>query len=218
MGFGHLTAQLRWRSDEVALLEVVADRMRLAIQNAALVRESRAAMVRQKIFLRDVLASVTDGRLRLCFSEKDLPPRLPHVGAEVDLSTGDGVQRLRRQARAVAVKSGFVEETLQDIETAVGEAGMNAYVHAGSGIGSVRVHHDTVQVWLVDHGTGISVEDLPRAALEKGYTTAGTLGHGLKLMLLSSDRIWLLTGVSGTTVVLEFDRVRAIPRWAQLVS
>lgn len=83
---------------------------------------------------------------------------------------------------------------------------MNAAVHGVDGGGEAYANErGTVQVWVTDHGRGIDMEHLPRATLERGYTTAGTLGHGFWLMLNTVDRVWLLTGPSGTTVVLEQD-------------
>ena len=66
---------------------------------------------------------------------------------------------------------------------------------------------------MEDHGAGISVEDLPRAALSRGFSTKATLGHGLKMMQETADRLYLLTGSSGTTVVLEQERDRPLPAW-----
>ena len=91
---------------------------------------------------------------------------------------------------------------------------MNAAVHAGGGEGRVCAGTEgTVQVWVRDYGQGINVENLPRAALSKGYTTAGSLGHGMKMMLESTDRLWLLTSPEGTTVVMEQDRLPPAPTW-----
>ena len=59
---------------------------------------------------------------------------------------------------------------------------------------------------MQDRGAGIDLAKLPRATLERGFTTAGSLGHGFWLMLQTCDRLWLLTGPEGTTVVLEQDR------------
>jgi anti-sigma regulatory factor (Ser/Thr protein kinase) len=39
--------------------------------------------------------------------------------------------------------------------------------------------------------------------LERGYTTAGSLGLGFSLMHSVADRVYLFTRPSGTTVVLE---------------
>ena len=44
---------------------------------------------------------------------------------------------------------------------------------------------------------------LPQSTLERGYSSAGSLGHGFWLMLKMCDKISLLTGSEGTTVILE---------------
>ena len=91
---------------------------------------------------------------------------------------------------------------------------MNAVVHAGGG--EARIFHDggrTIQVWLEDHGSGISEERLHLATLERGFTTAGSWGHGFWMMLKLADRVWLHTGQDGTTVVLEQERERPAPDW-----
>ena len=69
------------------------------------------------------------------------------------------------------------------------------------------------QVWIEDHGPGIDMGRLPKATLDRGFTTAGTLGHGFKLLLATADRVWLLTGPTGTTVVLQQGRDEPVPDW-----
>jgi hypothetical protein len=55
---------------------------------------------------------------------------------------------------------------------------------------------------------------LPRATLERGFTTApGNFGHGFWFMLQTVDRVWLLTGPAGTTVVLEQNKEAPEPGW-----
>lgn len=171
----------------------------------------------QRGFLREVLASVTEGKLRLCGGTADLPPALEAAwGAEIALNGQGGLRDLRCRAVGAAERGGFPEERLHDLVTAVNEAGMNAIVHAGEGLAQVRLSPlGTVQVRVEDAGHGISLENLPRATLARGFTTAGTLGHGLKLMLQTADRLWLLTGPTGTTVVLEQDRHPPGPAWMQ---
>ena len=168
---------------------------------------------KQRVFLRDVLASVTGGRLRLCDSPDDLPPHLKEVSPPIPVSTITGLSELRSATKQAAVSLGFEKERWQDLLTAVGEASMNAAVHAGGGVGIVCAEGNTVQVWVEDRGRGIEVEDLPRATLSKGYTTIGSFGHGMKMMLESTDRVWLLTGPAGTTVVLEQDCESSPPNW-----
>ncbi len=114
----------------------------------------------------------------------------------------------------MAAGNGFPDERWQDLILAAGEAAMNAVVHAGGGDGRVCIgDKGTLQVWVEDRGKGIAVHALHRATLERGYTTAGSLGHGFWLMLKTADRIWLLTGSAGTTVAIEQDRVPPEPQW-----
>jgi anti-sigma regulatory factor (Ser/Thr protein kinase) len=105
-----------------------------------------------------------------------------------------------------------------DLLTAAGEVAMNAIVHGGGGWARVHGEDGIVQVWVQDRGRGIDVERLPRAALERGFSTRGTLGTGLFLVLATVDRAWLLTGPTGTTVVLEQDRQAAEPAWLRGLS
>ncbi len=164
---------------------------------------------RQQHFLRDVLYSVTNRKLHLCASPADLPPRATPCGDAVPVSD-HSMARLRRQALRCAQAEGFETERQQDLVTAVGEAAMNAVVHGGGGVGTVCVVRrdsgpKTLQVWVEDQGQGMTLEQLPRATLDKGHSTIGTLGHGFFLMLQTVDRVWLLTGKTGTMVVLEQD-------------
>jgi len=174
----------------------------------------QAEYQKQRVFLRDVLASVTGGRLHLCDAGADLPAPLPLSGEAIPLSQTGGLFELRHAAKRAALAEGFADERWQDLITAASEAAMNAAVHAGGGEGRVYTgRNGIVQVLVRDRGQGIDVENLPRAALSKGYTTAGSLGHGMKMMLESVDRLWLLTGLEGTTVVMEQDRLPPPPQW-----
>ena len=69
------------------------------------------------------------------------------------------------------------------------------------------------QAGLREEGDGIAVECLAQATLKRGHSTAGSFGHGFWLMLNTLDRVWLLTGPAGTTVVLEQGRDPVAPVW-----
>ena len=181
-------------------------------QALAALRENEA---RQRAFLRDVLSSVSEGRLCLCDTAAGLPAPLAPVGDPVPVQPGS-LSAVRARAREAATDLGFDEDRLFDLLSAVGEAAMNAVVHAGGGRAEVYTdRHDTVQVWIEDQGGGIAMESLPRAAFERGYTTAGTMGHGFFLMLKTADRVHLLTTPSGTTVVLEQHADPPVPVWLE---
>jgi anti-sigma regulatory factor (Ser/Thr protein kinase) len=188
-----------------------------AQENARLVAELRAAAVRQRRFLREMLASLTGGRFRLCDVPGDLPaPLLP---AEPPFAlTKPSLSAFRAQVDGVAASAGLPEERRYDLETAVGEAALNAVVHGNGGDGWVRYDPERgiVQVWICDRGPGIGEEALHRAILERGFTTAGTLGHGFFMILKTVDRLYLLTGPHGTTAVLEQGRTAPLPPWLNL--
>ncbi|MGI4789014.1 MAG: ATP-binding protein [Janthinobacterium lividum] len=160
------------------------------------------------------MAVVTEGRLRLCETADDLLAVLELFCHPISLTQTDGLRELRQKVKQESLRLGLSEERCHDLVTASQEAGMNAVVHVGGGLSRISTNgRNTVQVRVEDGGTGINVEHLPRTLLEKGYSTAGTLGYGMKMMILSADRIWLLTGQLGTTVVLEQDHTTLKHTW-----
>ncbi len=168
---------------------------------------------RERSVLRNVLASVTEGRLFLCNTPADLPAPLVSIGEPILLSASS-LRLLRRRIQEVALTHGFAQDRWCDLVTSVSEAAMNTVVHARGG--EARVHAGaggTIQVWIQDQGAGIALENLHRATVERGYSSAGTLGHGFWMMLQTCDRVYLLTGQDGTTVVLEQACEASEPRW-----
>ncbi len=163
--------------------------------------EVKAEARQRHLFLHDVLLSVTEGRLNYCGTPDDLPPPLPEVAPPLRLSR-DTLRGLRAAASDAARGQGFSPEEVDDLQTAVGEAAMNAVVHGGGGEGVVRSGGGRVQIWVTDRGGGIHLTQLPRATLERGFSTKDSLGQGFWLMLQTMDRVDLLTGTSGTTLVL----------------
>jgi PAS domain S-box len=177
------------------------------------ITEQKEGERRQRRFVREMLFGMTEGRLRLCDDPADLPEPLAPAGGEPIELTASTLRMLRKQVEGVAEQIGLPKERTQDLLTGVGEAAMNAVVHAGGGVGNVRASAQTVQVWVRDAGKGITQDVLHRATLERGWTTAGTLGHGFWLMLRTCDRAYMLTGAEGTTVVLEQDLTPPEPPW-----
>ena len=203
-----------WTAEEVTLVETVADGTWLSVENARLTRVTQQAEARQRTFVRDILASVTEGRLHLCQSADELPKFMGVCSVDLPLTHDDDIAPMRHAVQHVVEDLGFPPFRAVDLVTATGEAAMNAVVHAAKGRGRVCSNgKDTVQVWIEDNGAGIAVEDLPNATLTRGYSTTHTLGHGFKIMHQTADRVYLLTGAGGTTVVLEQDRKEPEPNW-----
>ena len=92
---------------------------------------------------------------------------------------------------------------------------MNAVVHGGGGEAEVRADETRVQVWITDHGAGIqNGRTAARRRWKLGYSTKDSLGHGFWMMLRSADTVHLLTGASGTTVVITLGRRAGQRLWA----
>lgn len=197
--------------NELLLIEVEA-RTAAEAENLRLLNQIKTASDQQRKFLRDVLASVTEGRLRLCFDVSELPDPLATVTKFLHL-TSEQLRVVRQEVRTLADASGFAPDQQYDFITAVSEAAMNAVVHAGGGSATVSWTgaSDTpkIQVRIEDSGTGIAVDRLPAATLERGYSSAGTLGQGFWLILKTAESVWLYTSPQGTTIVLEHSRVNA---------
>lgn len=154
----------------------------------------------------DVIAAVTGNRLILMTPD------------EIDASLGDPVDRshsitsYRTLARARAEIRDAIERGLPDRHdtgdfiVGVGEALTNMVKHAGGGRYQVLRRDHTAQVVIEDRGPGVDFTTVPRATLEIGFSTKGTLGVGFTIMLETSDRVLLSTQPGSTILVLETGR------------
>ncbi|MDR3710073.1 MAG: ATP-binding protein [Capsulimonadaceae bacterium] len=201
----NLDESARAKADTVLPANFTVTELIATVRSLLEEREAQES-AQQVAFVRELLREATNNRFNLCGEPADLPGELPQTGERLAL-TSASLCRLRELVLVAAIRARFTAERAQDIVTATSEAAMNAVVHASGGAATVRTDgEDTVQVWIKDRGKGIPIENLPKAALSRGYTTAATLGHGLKLMLQTADVVWLYTGTAGTTFVLEQKR------------
>ena len=195
---------------------------RLLAATTDLAERQGEILEQQRAFLKDILFAVTEGVLRLCDGDSGLPPRSGRQAPiSLPLTAPPHLPEIRRAVRA-AVRRSLVRSGERAHASAAGEAASNVIAHA-NGTGEVRLHADPerglVQMWLTDRGPGIALERLHRAVLERGFTTAGSLGHGFWLMLRTADRIYLLTREGeGTTVVIEQERIAPLPAWAEALG
>lgn len=199
--------EIALREREIALRESEAA---LREREAAL-RENEKGRDFQRRFLTEVLFNVTEGRLRLCSAASDLPALLSVLAAPIALESSVSLAGLRRGVEDAAATVGLPPDRVREFVVSVGEAGMNAVVHGGGGAATLYGDPATgqLQVCITDTGAGIAVENLHRATLERGYTTAGSLGLGFSLIYSAADRVFLLTGATGTTLLLEQHRESA---------
>lgn len=186
-----------------ALLRRHADRVlqaersyRDAVQNAE---------EQKRQFFRNTIAGITEGKL-IVRDPEEIVPLLPPPLCAFTITTPRDAARAREEVRRAALALGITEEQADDLEVAAGEAITNAIKHAQGGEVTLHADGDKILVRVTDHGPGIADLMLPRAVLERGYSTKPSLGMGYTLLLHLTDRIHLCTGPGGTIVILEQHR------------
>ena len=113
------------------------------------------------------------------------------------------VDQARQEARRLAVALGFNRGDAETVALAASELAMNLHRYAVQGeivLRTVRVDDRRgLQIESQDAGPGIADTDL---ALQDGYTTGGGLGSGLPSARRLMDDFELITGPSGTRIVV----------------
>ena len=184
------------------------DRWALSALDISGVRHAERALRRQEENIRrayvDVLDAVTGGKLIL-LTDDELAGQLGAPLTEpTEFMAPRDLSRARSAVARVAAEK-FPEWVPEmDIRTPCGEALVNALRHAGGGIYQLYAHGEVLQVLVRDEGPGIDFRTLPRATLQRGFSTASSLGMGFTIMLQVCERVLLSTHPGRTTVVLEF--------------
>jgi anti-sigma regulatory factor (Ser/Thr protein kinase)/PAS domain-containing protein len=203
--------------DAYELLEaypVGRDRWALSALDISGVRRAERALRRQEESIRrayvDVLDAVTGGKLVL-LTDEELAGQLGVPLTEpTEFLAPRELARARAAVARVAAASFPDWAPATDLRTPVGEALVNALRHAGGGIYQLYAHGDVLQVAVRDEGPGIDFRTLPRATLQRGFSTASSLGMGFTIMLQVCERVLLSTHPGRTTVVLEFASRRSV--------
>jgi anti-sigma regulatory factor (Ser/Thr protein kinase) len=122
----------------------------------------------------------------------------------------------RRTVVWLADQLGFTEERAGQAALIVSELASNLVKHATSGEVLLRPlslegsERDGIEIVAIDKGPG-----LPDRSRADGFSTAGTLGHGLGAAQRQSDEFDLYSHATGTAVVATLGRT---PRWKMLPS
>lgn len=153
---------------------------------------------------REAIRAVTGGRLLLTS-----PTEMETLAAEGAVLAEGTVQEAKDIAAArhavASLASPLVGRRLHALLLCLSEALTNTIKHAGQGSWKLQAQEGLLRLFVSDHGPGIRLTNLPRAALMPHYSTKNSLGSGFTLMLYYCDRLYLKTEASGTTVALEFN-------------
>jgi anti-sigma regulatory factor (Ser/Thr protein kinase) len=174
----------------------------IALHNALRHRELLQAEAQKKQFYRDVVYSVTNGKLVLCDRE-ELESYWPEAIDEVEIRSEGDIRRVRGLVQDVGKSAGMQEQRIYDLGLCASEAATNALKHGEGGRAAITRAEERVRVLIEDNGGGIDPDALPRATLLKGFSTRASMGLGFTIMHELADKIYLHTGAGGTAVILE---------------
>jgi anti-sigma regulatory factor (Ser/Thr protein kinase) len=176
----------------------------MALENVRHIADRLEEEKRRKEFSRDVIMSVTGGKLVI--AER---PELASVWKDgrmeesLKIGCGKDVGSTRRIIEKVASEIGFSEECIFDLAICVTEVAGNVVKHAGSGEMHVQTKCGTMQIKIMDSGPGIKTTEIPQALLMKGFSTKPSLGMGYSIVMELMDVIYLASDSKGTVVILE---------------
>lgn len=151
----------------------------------------------------DVIGAVTGNRLILMTPEEIAASLGEPVTATHTIASYRSMKRARTEVRGAIERDFPGPKDLDDFMIGVSEGLTNGVKHAGRAKYGVRRRDATAQVVIEDRGPGVDFTSVPRATLEIGFSTQGTLGVGFTIMLETSDRVRLSTEPGRTTLVLE---------------
>ena len=127
-----------------------------------------------------------------------------NAAASFPVTDESGVAGPRRVIQWLAAGIGFSEERVGRAALIVSELGTNLFKHARGGelllqpLYSAAGEREGVEVTSVDSGPGIPDLD---GSLRDGFSTSGTLGHGLGAIMRQSDFLDVYSPRGGTVIV-----------------
>ena len=163
--------------------------------------QERVEAIRRNIH-REVLFSVTGGKIRLC-EQDEIDREWPQPNEKIPIEHEAQVRTVREAARRTAVDAGMADDRAADFGLCASEAATNALLHGRGGAAFVDVRDDRVRLRISDSGSGINPDDLPKATLQKGWSSRASLGLGFTVINETADKVFLHTGPGGTTIIIE---------------
>lgn len=159
---------------------------------------------KRKQFYKEVIYSVTNGKLRLMerIELTALTGGEEPVGG-MQVIKAEDVAKARHLVEAEAKRAGMVRDKVYDLTLCVSEAATNVIKHGENGQMHVTIRDSVFRIWLQDSGPGIEFTNLPKATLMRGFSTKSSFGYGFKIMLDLLDALYLCTDRDGTTLLLE---------------
>ncbi len=161
----------------------------------------RTEAIRRRIH-REVLFAVTSGKIRLCDRE-EIDAEWPGMECPIPIRQELDVRTVREAVRQGGLTAGMSLDRASDLGLCASEAATNALLHGNGGAAALEDQAGVLRVRVTDWGRGIDPENLPRATLLKGWSSRASMGLGFTVINEMADRVYLYTGPSGTTLIIE---------------
>ncbi|MGD8188794.1 ATP-binding protein [Brevibacillus ginsengisoli] len=121
------------------------------------------------------------------------------------ITTVYDLKRIRDELCKILEPCGLSRTQILRYTVAVNEAASNCLSHCKGGQIDYYLAKETgiCRIVICDHGQGIVLYELPKAALIQGYSTRDSLGRGFHAMLTFADKVLINSSSEGTKIVLE---------------
>ncbi|RDI40042.1 HD domain-containing phosphohydrolase [Falsibacillus pallidus] len=151
----------------------------------------------------DVVRVLSDGKIILYSSKKELEEKLGELQDELAISSNTDVPKSRALIKGVLEARGTEMKSMK-VQIAVSEVVTNILKHAAGGRFAVYENEDKLQVFVSDKGSGIPLHEIPKTILVSGYSSKRSLGQGFKMIASYSDQVHMYTSSEGTAILLEY--------------
>lgn len=155
------------------------------------------------ILYRDVIHSVTNGKLLLLDSEQLDNYYKGDMLFEAVIQESEDVAVCRKLVGEILEARHVEGKKKYNILLSISEAVTNILKHATEGKMKVYLNENILRIIVEDNGNGIKLKDLPKSTLIEGYSNKRSMGQGFAIMIKMMDRIALYTSKEGAIVILE---------------
>lgn len=112
---------------------------------------------------------------------------------------------VRNKAKESMIADGVDPSKISGYILLISEAITNVLKHAKDGRLLITKTEKSLNILIMDKGSGFPLKILPYTLLMPGYSTKKSLGQGFTLMMKLATKVLLKTSSEGSTIVLNFE-------------
>ncbi|OMF61539.1 hypothetical protein BK139_06780 [Paenibacillus sp. FSL R5-0490] len=179
----------------------------LSFDVTEIVQREKQLLQKQWETYKEVIRSITKGKMILT-NDQEINELLHNYRKKsvFELVELKQLQYMRQDIKRDLIEEGISEDRHLQITLAIQEAATNALKHAAKGTMETWCSDQHIIFLIDDRGSGIQLNDLPKATLIQGFSTTSTLGQGFHLMSRFSDRVYIKSDAKGTRIGLVFNK------------